>query len=55
MERDTGQEWNVLLSRVSHEDEVDVSEGSCRDQVNLSANILLSRSSQNCYLVLKRV
>lgn len=54
LECDAGQEWNILLSWVSHEDEVDISEGPCRDQVNLSANILLSRSSQNSYLVLKK-
>lgn len=47
---DGGKERSILLSRMSHEDDIHVSESPCLDQVNLSSNRLFSRSSQNCYL-----
>lgn len=50
MDCDAGQERGVLLRRMSHEDHVDVIEGPCLHQVNLSSNILLRRGSKNCYL-----
>lgn len=51
VECDAGQERGILLSWMSHEDEVDVGEGSRLDQVDFSSYILLCRCSQNSYLV----
>lgn len=50
MKCDARQERGVLLSRVSHKDHVDVVEGPCLHQVDLSSNILLGWSAKNCYL-----
>lgn len=51
MDCDARQERDVLLLRMSHEDHVDVIEGPCLHQVDLSSNVLLRRGSKNCYLV----
>lgn len=51
IECDSGLERSILLRWVSHEDEIDVSEGARLEQVNLSSYSLLCRSPQDSYLV----